>query len=373
MSEVDYKIYVPPIPKPKLSDDLGIVDVPEAALAQSGAVGESSMLTGLPDSLKQGQSGFMYAQLSGTISVEDSSTGATTSEYRSALGSVYSSQDPTYADMVTLIDGSGAFNARFIIFPSSDGAPAQSTISFTVNGTTWYAYNFSSVSVSGLVDAFSGFNSSGTSPKDEDMDETINDDAPFGIDITNIYETVGTGETLSIGSSIPNVSVQGGTITPLSGYPTNVASSSNSSLTAPANGSSKFLHIYAKYVISFSGSQGSKTVSSVGDGEIKFFQSTSSNYKEGGTFNSSGSEYTHFTYIGNVVVRRRGTRRFARITQVRSGNIEGIQNYNTIGEGNSSSGLSSDKTKAGLREVILCVEGKPYSTFILTSALFEIT
>ena len=80
-------------------------------------------------------------------------------------------------------------------------------------------------------------------------------------------------------------------------------------------------------------------------------------------------------YIGAVAVTRRGNRRFAFINQVRSGNIDGIQNFNTKQQGTEtdSSGTSvANKTKSGLREIILCVNGEPYSTFIITSALFEI-
>ena len=88
------------------------------------------------------------------------------------------------------------------------------------------------------------------------------------------------------------------------------------------------------------------------------------------------TSYTHHQYIGAVSITRRGLRRFCYIHQHRSGDIDGIQNFNTkqAGTPTDSSGTNvADKTKAGLREVIICIDGVPYSTYIITSAMFEIT
>ncbi len=179
---------------------------------------------------------------------------------------------------------------------------------------------------------------------------------------------------MSIGGS-PNVVVDSGTVEPMDGLTFSPPQNSNATL-VPEEGATDFLHIHVKYEINFTGSPGLRVANNVANGEIKFFNSTEEDYKEGGSFNASQTVYTHFTYIGNVRVTRRGNRRFAKITQVRSGQINGIQNFNTKQSGtatDSDGGNVAAATKSGLREVILCVNGKPYSTFIITSALFEIT
>ncbi len=379
MYEVDYKISLPPIPAARLSADLGIPDIPNASLGQSGSLGTAEIITGMPDSLKQGQSGFIFGQLSGTISVADPSNGATTAEYQTALGSIYSSRNPKYGDIVTLVTGAGAFDARFIIFPDGDWAPSNATVAFTSGLGTYYAYNFSASSLSGITDALDQalgqFDTSGTVPRDDDINDELSGDvnADFQISITNLYSVSAEG-VLSIGGS-PNVVVQGGDIEPMEGLTAAIPQASNSTL-APTEGTTDFLHVYVKYEINFTGSAGSRVASSMGTSSIVFFDSTSEDYKEGGSFSGTQTKYTHFTYIGNVRVTRRGSRRFAKITQVRSGGINGIQNFNTIQAGTSTDSDGNnvaDKTKSGLREVILCLNGKPYSTFIITSALFETT
>jgi hypothetical protein len=160
----------------------------------------------------------------------------------------------------------------------------------------------------------------------------------------------------------------------MQGLTFSVPQKSNNTL-VPAEGTTSFLHVYVKYTVSFTGTQGSRVANNITTGVIEFFDSTTDDYKEGGEFNGSQTVYTHFTYIGNVRVTRRGNRRFAKITQVRSGQINGIQNFNTKQSGTTTDSDGNDvaaKTKSGLREVVMCVNGKAYSTFIITSALFEI-
>ena len=385
MSSSDYPISLKPIPKPKVSPSLGIPDIPQAGVFQSGSFGESSIDSGIPALANIAQTGFIFGQRSATVSIEQPANGATTAEYETAIESIYNSIPPKYGDIITLRDSSsGAFDSRWIIFPNDDSAPANATISFTSpeSTITWYAYNFSATSISGITDAidqyFSMFDETGTVPRDDDVNEEVmgNTDAEFQISISNIYEENTATGALTIGSSVPNITVAQGTVEPMSGLTKSVASASDSSLTVPSTGESNFIHIYVKYVLSFTGTQGERVADSIDSAEIVFKKSDTNDYLEGGEFNSTQTTYTHFMYIGGVAVTRRGNRRFAFINQVRSGNINGIQNFNTKQSGTSTDSAGNnvaDKTRAGLREVILSIDGKPYSTFIITSALFEIT
>ena len=379
MSQVDYKIDLPSVPGPRVSPELGVMDIPSASMSQSGAFGESSF--DIPELLpiQQGQNGFIFGQISKVITIANPANGATTAEYQTALASIYAVRKPKYGDIITFITTESAFDSRFIVFPQGDGAPSNSTIAFTSSGGTWYAYNFSASSLSGITDAIDQalgqFDQSGTVPRDDDIDEEVagDIDADFQISISNLYSVDPATNALQIGGS-PNVVVDSGTVEPMQGLTFSVPQGSNSTL-VPSEGTTDFLHIYVKYEINFTGSQGSRVANTVTDGEIKFFNSTTDTYKEGGSFSASQAVYTHFTYIGNVRVTRRGNRRFAKITQVRSGQINGIQNFNTKQSGTTTNSSGTDvaaKTKSGLREVILCLNGKPYSTFIITSALFEI-
>lgn len=379
MSQIDHNIYLPAIPLPRMSPDLGVVDIPSAPIPQSGAMGESSF--DCPDLLpiQQGQNGFIFGQISKSISIADPLNGATTAEYQSALASIYATRKPKYGDIITFITTGSAFDSRFIVFPEDDGAPSNATIAFTSSSGTWYAYNFSATSISSITDAIDQalgqFDQSGTVPRDDDIDEEVagDIDADFQISISNLYSVDPETNVLEIGGS-PNVVVNSGTVEPMQGLTFSVPQASNSTL-VPSEGTTDFLHVYVKYIINFTGNQGSRVANTITNGEVVFFDSTTDAYKEGGSFNASQTEYTHFTYIGNVRVTRRGNRRFAKITQVRSGQINGIQNFNTKQSGtttDSDGNNVASKTKSGLREVILCINGKPYSTFIITSALFEI-
>lgn len=384
MSASDYLISLKPIPKPKVSPSLGIPDIPQSGVSQSGSFGESSIDSGIPALANIAQTGFIFGQKSTTVAIAQPKNGATTAEYETAIESVYASIPPKYGDIITLRDSSnGAFDSRWIVFPNDDSAPANATISFTSpeSSITWYAYNLSATSVSAITDAInqalSQFDTTGTVPRDDDIDEEVMSDvdADFTISITNIYDTLSSG-TLEIGSSVPNVFVKGGTITPMHTVSGTVPDSSNSSLTTPTDDDPVFLHIYVKYELTFTGNVGSRVVNDLQEEEIVYFKSTVDAYKEGGFFSNAGSKYTHFMYIGNVQLAKRDGRRFCKIVQFRSGAINGIQNFNTTDAGTSTDSQGNDvasKTAAGLREVILCLDGVPYTTFIITSALTEKT
>jgi hypothetical protein len=379
MSQVDYTISLPPIPSPRVSPDLGVMDIPSASMPQSGAFGESGFDSPELLPIQQGQNGFIFGQISKVITIANPANGATTAEYQTALASIYATRKPKYGDIITFITSESAFDSRFIVFPEGDGAPSNSTIAFTSSNGTWYAYNFSATSLSSITDAIDQalgqFDQSGTVARDDDIDEEVAGDinAEFQISISNLYSVDPATNVLSIGGN-PNVVVDSGTVEPMQGLTFSVPQKSNNTL-VPAEGTTRFLHVYVKYTVSFTGTQGSRVAGNITTGVIEFFDSTTDDYKEGGEFNGSQTVYTHFTYIGNVRVTRRGNRRFAKITQVRSGQINGIQNFNTKQSGtttDSSGNNVAAKTKSGLREVTLCVNGKAYSTFIITSALFEI-
>ena len=129
-----------------------------------------------------------------------------------------------------------------------------------------------------------------------------------------------------------------------------------------------------KYDINFTGTAGSRVAGSVLNGEIEFYPSSSDVYKEGGKFNATGSTYTHHMYLGSVAITRRGGRRYCQINQVRSGKIFGVQNYNTTQSGSATDpNTTADQTRSGIREVIMCLNGKPFTTFILTGPLSQLT
>ena len=385
MSSSDYPISLKPFPKPRVSASLGIPDIPSAGVLQSGSFGETSIDTGVESIPNIAQTGFIFGQHSGTVDISEPFNGATTAEYQNAFSDIYGSNiPPKYGDIITLRDSSnGAFDSRWIIFPNDDSAPSNATVSFTATKSdiVWYAYNFSATSISSITDAIDQalglFDKTGTVPRDDDLNEEVmgNTDAEFQIKISNIYQENTETGALEIGTSVPQITVAEGTIEPMEGLTANVAQASNNSLTVPADESCNFIHIYVKYEINFTGTQGSRVASTITNAEIVFKKSDSEKYLEGGEFSSTQTKYTHFMYIGAVAVTRRGNRRFAFINQVRSGNIDGIQNFNTKQQGTEtdSSGTNvANKTKSGLREITLCVNGEPYSTFIITSALFEI-
>jgi len=384
MASSDYLINLKGIPKPRVSDNFGVQDIPQSIVSQSGSSGEGSIDSGIPGNSNIAQTGFIFGQYSGLVSVAAPANGATTAEYQAAFASIYSAIPPKYGDLVTLrVSGEGAFDSRWLVFLNDDSAPSNATISFTSaqSSLTWYAYNLSATSVSGLTDALDQylgkFDESGTIPRDDDVDEEVmgNTGKPFQISVSNTYET-STAGVLSIGSSTPQINVASGIIEPMDTLDFSVPSNSTTNGTTPAEGECVFIHIYVKYQINFTGSQGSRVAQSVTGGLIEFYASSTDSYREGGLFSSGGSVYTHYMYLGSVAIVRRKNRRYAKITQVRSGKISGVQNFNTTQAGSSTDSSGSNianKTRSGIREVVLCMNGEPFSTFILTGPLTKIT
>ena len=371
------------------------------AFIQNASSIDDNQYPSVPESVYEGQvinpqSFFQSADISpfpgdfrtikGTVTVANSAGNATANELRTGIQNAYGSSSfnatPMFGDIITLTNATGgALVGRFIVILSNDDAPGEATIEFTSDEKTRFALNLTTTTVAGLTDAFDQylgiFDETGQKPKDEDTDEEElgNVNAPFRIKIINTYEPVSAGETLQIGTSSPNIAVKGGDIEPMPGLTASFSDASDSTF-VPSDGTPKFVHIYAKYRINFTGTIGSRIANSITNEEIVFLESSSNNYKEGGEFNTLGTQYTHHQYIGNVALIRRGGRRFARITQVRSGKITGIQNFNSISTGTTTDSSGTDvsaKTKSGLREVILCLDGEPFATYILTGPLLEIT
>ena len=328
-----------------------------------------------------------FRTIKGTVTVASSAGNATAAELQTGIQDAYTNSTfnaaPMFGDIITLTNASGgALVARFIVILEDDDAPGEATITFSSGGRTRFALNLTSTTAAGLTDAFDQyvgiFDESAREPNDADMDteEEGKGSSPFQISISNTYGAVSAGGTLQIGSATPTVTVKSGTLTPMTGLDATIGSDGTSTMTAPVDGNPKYLHIYAKYTINFTGGVGGRVADSVSGAQFEFFDSETNDFKEGGTFSATGSSYTHFTHIGSVVLVKRGNRRFARINQKRSGTINGIQNFNSISTGTSNDSSGTDvsaKTKSGIREVILCLDGVPYSTFILTGPLLEIT
>ena len=328
-----------------------------------------------------------FRTIKGTVTVASSAGNATAAELQTGIQQAYAASTlnaaPMFGDIITLTNAvGGALVGRFIVILEDDDAPGEATITFSSGGKTRFALNLTSTTAAGLTDAFDQyvgiFDESAKEPNDADMDteEEGKGSSPFQISISNTYGTVLAGGTLQIGSATPTVTVKAGTLTPMQGLDATIGSDGTTTMTAPADGDPKYLHIYAKYTINFTGGVGGRVADSISNAQFEFFDSETSAFKEGGTFSTNGSSYTHFTHIGSVVLVKRGNRRFARINQKRSGTINGIQNFNSTSTGTTTDSSGTDvsaKTKSGMREVILCLDGVPYSTFILTGPLLEIT
>ena len=327
-----------------------------------------------------------FRTIKGTVTVASTAGNATAAELQTGIQNAYSNSTinsaPMFGDIITLTNASGgALVGRFIVILEDDDAPGEATITFTSGGKTRFALNLTTTTAAGLTDAFDQyvgiFDESAKEPNDADIDteEEGKGSSPFQIGISNVYSTVSAGGTLVIGAA-PIVTVAAGTLTPMQGLDATIGSPGSQQITAPADGDPKYLHIYAQYTINFTGGVGGRVANSVTGAAFVFEDSETNDFKEGGTFISTGSSYTHRTHIGSVVVVKRGSRRFARINQKRSGDIVGIQNFNSTSTGTPTDSSGTDvsaKTKSGLREVILCLDGVPYSTFILTGPLLEIT
>jgi hypothetical protein len=328
---------------------------------------------------------FMFRQLSGTVSVADEGGNATVAELQAGLVNLYSfySDQARYGDIVTLIDSStGALVARFLVVLQDDGAPSEATVAFSSEGTTFYGLNITTSSIAALTDAFdqySGiFDSSGTVPRDEDIipDTANGDKSSFQISVSSPYDIDPETGALQLGTGVPVIYVKGGTYEVFPDISGTFSSDSTNSFRPPETGV-QFVAVYAKFQINFTGSIGSRVPSSIGETAFEFYGNTENSFKEGGFFNANGSVYTHYSLIGVVALLRRGFRSWAYINQKIQGNITGLQgsfNSVSVGTQTDSGGTDvSDKTKSGMREVILCLNGKPYGTFILTGPLFEIT
>ena len=102
MASSDYLINLKGIPKPRVSDNFGVQDIPQSIVSQSGSFGEGSIDSGIPGNSNIAQTGFIFGQYSGLVSVAQPANGATTAEYQAAFASIYSAIPPKYGDLVTL-------------------------------------------------------------------------------------------------------------------------------------------------------------------------------------------------------------------------------------------------------------------------------
>ena len=132
MSDIDFPVNLPPIPTPKVSPDEGIPSIPSASIGQVAVSGSSStneIVVPHGENIQQGQSGYIFRQFSGTMSVADSGGNATVTEFRNGIEGIYNNLPSTfsgsarYGDIITLVNSvGGAFQGRFLRYRSSQVA-----------------------------------------------------------------------------------------------------------------------------------------------------------------------------------------------------------------------------------------------------------
>jgi hypothetical protein len=152
MSSFDFKIQYPSIPSPRISDDMGIAPIREAAISQSGSSGIGSFDISPPAPPRLSDSHHPARRYTGTVTSDE----PTEEEYKTAIEAVYSAANtkPVNGDLITL-NTSTEFNTRLFIYSTNDSAPDIATIQFEIDGETesateWYAYNFIGGASSGL-------------------------------------------------------------------------------------------------------------------------------------------------------------------------------------------------------------------------------
>lgn len=383
-SNQDFPIYIPPVPKLNLSKDIGVPSVQDFSVPQ-GLTGDFVQY-GDNESLGTSQKSFIFRQLSGDMAVADSAGNATVSELRTGILAIYTalSDQAAYGDVLTLTNASGgALVARFIVMLQDDNAGGENTISFTSGSSTFYAINITSTSAASLTDAFDEYfttvnNMNHPDDRDLDVDSSVaSKSMPFTISLNDTYTD--TSGVLTLNTSNPTVSVVEGSYEPMQGFSHDIDSGLTHDVTATlSSGSTVFILVFVKYILEFTGTQGSRIVSGFKTGaepQLEFIESQSPSTVEGGDFNSDGSEYTHYDLVGIVGITTRGTRRTARIIQKFAGDQTGIRNFASKNAGSgadAAKGVTADMTKSGIREVTLCLNGHPYSTFILTGPLLAI-
>lgn len=381
MSDIDFPINLPPIPKPKVSPDEGIPSIPSARVGQvavSGNSGTNEVVIPSAENLVQTQSGYIFRQFSGTMTVADSNGNATVAEFRTGIEDIYSNLPSTYSgkarygDILTLVNSSGgAFQGRFLVVLENDNAPNEATIQFSANGKTWYALNISSTSVAGITDALDQFFTiADTDEKANAFDliaELDNATNGFSISVDGYYNT--SSEGFISPNSSANVAVKGGEVE----YNDNISLTTqgdSKSFSFPANRKKKTIVVYLEYTINFSSSTGLAT--SGGTLQIKFAENaTVPSSDPPMVFSSNNTVGTKKMLVGTVELATSGDRRYVRITQSMQGAV--VQQQSGSSGGGSSTSDPNLDTDSGVRMLTICINGNPYKTAFFTGPIVEAT
>jgi len=378
MSDIDFPINLPPIPPPKVSPDEGIPSIPSAQIGQVAAVGSTNQVV-IPDAgvLQQGQSGYIFRQFSGTMTVADEGGNATVTEFRNGIQAIYNSLPSSYSgsarygDILTLVNSSGgAFQGRFLVVLQNDYAPNEATIQFTANGKTWYALNISSTSVAGITDAIDQFFTIASNDERAnafDLITALEDGAGgFSISVDGNYSTDTEG-FITPNNSV-NIAVRSGTVEYNDAISLN-ASGASDSVSFGADGTKKTVVVYLEYTVNFSSTEG--TATSGGQAEIKFSENaTVPSADPPMVFSSNNTVGTKRMLIGTVELARNGDRRYVRISQVMQGTVQQQSGSSSGGSSTSDPNLDTD---SGVRMLTICIDGKPYKTAFITGPIVEVT
>lgn len=381
MSDIDFPINLPPIPKPKVSPDEGIPSIPSAQIGQvavSGASGTNEVVVPLGENAQQGQSGYIFRQFSGTMTVADSGGNATVTEFRTGIQNIYSNLPSTYngsaryGDIITLVNASGgAFQGRFLVVLQNDFAPNEATIQFTTNSKTWYALNISATSIATITDSVDQYFTIASNDEQANafdlIDELDNASGGFSISVNGYYNT--SAEGFISPNSSANIVVKGGTVE----YNDSIdltTQGDTDSYDFPATGKKTTIVIYLEYTINFSNTTGVAT--SGGTLEIKFAENaTVPSSDPPMVFSSNNTVGTKRMLVGTVELARQVNRRYVRITQSMQGAV--IQQQSGSSGGGSSTSDPNLDTDSGIRMFTVCINGKPYRTALITGPVVEIT
>jgi hypothetical protein len=329
-------------------------------------------------SREAGGGGFSVRQIAGGIASSGDAE-PSTAAYQEALVAAYDAAgvEPSFGDLVTLrVSGGSRLIARFWIL-NDDQAATNATVSFNYDigdppvSTAFYALNFAYAPLEQIIQAiqdYIGGPDGGQEPDGRDIEpESV---GPFAISVNGMYDTSPEGFLIP-GIGNPTIRVRGGKITPIKGLEENITSDfTTTDFGFLANDGWYAVNLFVQTDITHTGTQGNRQVDSV-SAQIAAFNSTDADTNIGGRFIST-TVYRHFTNIGTVALAKSGNRRFARITQTRVGDISGISFGSNAG-GDGSTDANGVVLKDGLREVLLCIKGKPYSAFGLFFNLTEVT
>lgn len=289
-----------------------------------------------------------------------------TAEYQSALEATYTTNEvaPKRGDLIALkVSGGTRLVARFWIL-DDDNAATNATVAFTFGtpSVTYYALNMSYASIEQIIDAIQDYLAGSNGGQDPDgRDVEPSPAGPFAISVNGNYSTDGDG--FLVPSNSATIGVLGGTFKANADV-TDAAAGISTSKSFPGSDGITYYHVYLLVTATMSGG----TLASV-TAAISIRETSNENPPASSEWTGTGSTLTKGFTIGTVAFARRGNRRYARITQSIVGTIT-----NTTG---TSGGVASDSngvdTRPGPREIILCVNGTPYKTHVITTELVEVT